>query len=77
MGRKKEVWRGWRLIPVPLLEEIYQKYSNEEHHLQECADLYVNCHYNPSWRGLCKELFYMNEMTAARKAKTFIPQSGE
>ena len=78
MDKRKEVWREWELVPDPLLEEIYQKYSNEDQRLQECADFYVNYyHKDPSWRDLCKELFHMNEMTAARKAKTFIPQTGE
>ena len=77
MDKRKEVWWGWELVPVPLLEEIYQKYSNEDQRLQECADFYIKCHSDPSWRHLCKGLFYMNEMTAARKAKTFIPQTGE
>ena len=79
MDRKKVVWWGWgwELVPDTLLEEIYQKYSNEDQRLQECADFYVNCHQVSSWRHLCERLFYMNEMTAARKAKTFIPQTGE
>ena len=77
MDRRMEVWREWELVPVPLLEEIYQKYSNEDQRLQECADCYANCHKDPSWRDLCERLLYMNEMTAARKTKTFIPQTGE
>ena len=77
MDRRKEVWREWELFPDPLLEEIYQKYSNEDQRLQECTDFYVNCHSYTSWRDLCVGLFYTNEMTAARKAKTFIPQTGE
>ena len=79
MDRRKEVWRrlGWELVPDPLLEEIYQKNSNEDQRLQECADFYVNYHQDSSWRHLCERLFYMNEMTVARKAKTFIPQTGE
>ena len=77
MDRRKEVWRRWEFVPVQLLVEIYQKYSNEDQRLQECADFYVNFHKNPSWKFLCAGLFKMNEMTAARKAKTFIPQTGE
>ena len=77
VDRRKKVWREWRLVPDPLLEEIYQKYSNEDQRLQECADIYVNYHSDSSWRDLCKRLFAMNEMSAARKAKTFIPQTGE
>ena len=77
MDRRLEVWRGWVLLPDLLLEEIYQKYSNEDQRLQECADFYVNYHYDPSWRDLCEGLFDREEMTAARKAKTFMPQTGE
>ena len=77
MDKRKVLWRERRLVPVPLLEEIYQKYSNEDQRLQKCADFYVNCHYDPSWRHLYEGLFDRNEMTAARKAKTFIPQTGE
>ena len=77
MDKRKRVWRRFRLVPDPLLEEIYQKYSNEDQRLQECADFYVNYHKDPSWRHLCKGLFHMNEMTAVRKAKTFIPQTSE
>ena len=77
MDRRKEVWREWELVPDPLLEEIYQKYSNEDQRLQECTDYFVNFHYDTSWRHLHVGLFEMNEMTAARKAKSFIPQTGE
>ena len=57
MDRRKDVWWSWGLVPDPLLEEIYQKYSNEDQRLQECANFYVNCHKDPSWRDLCKRLF--------------------
>ena len=77
VDRRKEVWCGWEMVPDTLLEEIYQKYSNEDQRLQECTDFYVNYNSDPSWRHLCRGLFYMNEMTAVRKAKTFIPQTGE
>ena len=77
MDRRKEVWRRWGWVLDPLLEEIYQKYSNEDQRLQECTDYFVNCNKFASWRDLCERLFYINEMTAARKAKTFIPQTGE
>ena len=77
MDRRLEVWREWGFFPDPLLEEIYQKYSNEDQRLQECADFYVNYHYDPSWRDLCEGLVDNVEMTAARKAKTFTPQTGE
>ena len=56
------------LVPDTLLEECYQNYA--------CADIYVNCHPESSWTHLCQRLWNNKEVTAARKAKTFIPQTG-
>ena len=75
--RRKEVWSGWDIVLDPQLEEIYQKYSTEEQRIHACADIYVNCRPDSSWTDLHKGLYALNEMTAARKAKTFIPQTGE
>ena len=75
--RRKEVWFMGGIIPHPQLEEIYQKYSTEEQRIHACADIYVNCCPHFSWTHLCQGLYLMNEMTVARKAKTFIPQTGE
>ena len=74
MYRRKWVWYG--CVPNTLLEEIYQNYSSEDQRLHACADFYVNCQYKSSWTDLCEELFNNKEVTAARKAKTFIPQTG-
>ena len=75
--RRKEVWYEGDIIPDPQLKEIYQKYSTEEQRIHACADIYVNCHPQLSWTFLCQRLYKGNEMTAVRKAKTFIPQTGE
>ena len=78
--RREEVWSegSWGdIVPDPKLEEIYQKYSTEEQRIHVCADIYVNCNPDSSWTHLCQGLYGKNEMTAARKAKTFIPQTGE
>jgi hypothetical protein len=78
--RRKEVWsKGLMdsIVPGPQLEEIYQKYSTEEQRIHACADIYVNCHPDSSWTDLCEGLYWENEMTAAKKAKTFMPQTGE
>ena len=75
--RRKEVWSEWGIVPYPQLEEIYQKYSTEEQRIHACADIYVNCRPDSSWTHLCQGLYVWNEMTAAKKAKTFIPQTGE
>ena len=69
--RRKEVWSRQGIVPDPQLEEIYQKYSTEEQRIHACADIYVNCHPEPSWTRVCQELYGMNEMTAAKKAKDF------
>ena len=74
MDRRKRVWSGH--VPDTQLEEIYQNYSSEDQRLHACADFYVNCHPKSSWTHLCRRLFNMKEVTAARKAKTFIPQTG-
>ena len=75
--RRKEVWSRCGIVPRPLLEEIYQKYSTEELRIHACADIYVNCHPDSSWTHLCQRLYGQNEMTAVRKAKTFTPQTGK
>ena len=77
VGRRKEVWSNLGIAPDPQLEEIYQKYSTEEQRIHACADIYVNCHPNPLWTHLCRRLYWENEVTAARRAKSFIPQTGK
>ena len=74
---RKKVWSLGGIVPDPQLEEIYQKYSTEEQRIHACADIYVNCRPDSSWTHLCRELYEWNGMTAAKKAKTFIPQTGE
>ena len=75
--RRKEVWSRRGIVPDAQLEEIYQKYSTEEQRIHACADIYVNCNPDSSWTDLHQGLYRENEMTAARKAKTFIPQTGK
>ena len=75
--RRKKVWFEEDIVPNPQLEEIYQKYSTEEQRIHACADIYVNCNPDSSWKYLHERLYEWNEMTAAKKAKTFIPQTGE
>ena len=75
--RRKEVWSRRGIVPRPQLEDIYQKYSTEEQRIHACADIYVNCCHHSSWTDLCQRLYWENEMVAARKAKTFMPQIGE
>ena len=77
LKKRKEVLSEAGIILDPQLEEIYRKYSTEEQRIHACADIYVNCRPHSSWTYLCHGLCNKNEVTAARKAKTFIPQTGE
>ena len=71
------MWSREGIVPRSQLEEIYQKYSTEEQRIHACADIYVNCCPHSSWAHFCRGLYEENEITAARKAKAFIPQTGE
>ena len=75
--RRREMWSRGAIVPDPQLEEIYQKYSTEQQRIHACADVCVNCNPESSWTYLCQSLYWVKEMTAARKAKTFILQTGE
>ena len=75
--RRKEAWSRGDIIPSSQRVEIYHTYSTEEQRIHAYADFYVNCLPHSSWTLLCWGLYGKNEMTAARKAKTFIPQTGE
>ena len=75
--RRKEVWSLRDVVPVPQLNKIYQKYSTEEQRIHACADFYVNCRPDSSWTDLCHRLYWGNEMTAVKEAKSIIPQTGE
>ena len=77
MERRREVCSSWNIVPHSQLEEIYRKYSTEEQRIHACADVYINCHPVSSWTHLCRGLYVEKEMTAARKARTFILQTGE
>ena len=75
--RRKKLWSSGADVPRPQVEEIYQKYSTEEQKIHAYADIYVNCCPHSSWLQLCRRLYWNNEVTAARKAKTFILQTGK
>ena len=75
--RRKEMWAKWGIVLLPQVKEIYHKYSTEEQKIHACADIYVNCNPDSSWIHLCGRLYVEKEITASRKAKTFIPQTGK
>ena len=66
------------LIATEQQEEISQKFSTDDQRVQACVDYYVNRPIvHPSWTTLCRKLYRMNEIAAARKAKAFIPLTGK
>ena len=79
MDRRMEMWKGhWirKLVPEPLLEEIYQKYSNEEQKLHACADYYVNCGVNSSWEHLARILYKEQETAAVEEVRSYLNPRG-
>ena len=73
------MWRGhlaWKLVPEPLLEEIYQKYSNEEQKLHACADYYVNWGVHSSWEDLALVLYLKEETTAVEEVRSYLNPRG-
>ena len=65
------------LIATEQQEEINKKFSTNDQRVHACIDYYVNHPIvHPSWTTLCRKLYRMNEITAAGKAKAFIPHSG-
>ena len=79
VDKREKVWRGdWRgeLVPEPPLEEIYQKYSNEEQKLHACADYYVNCGVDSSWERLARILYLEEETTALEKVRSYLNPRG-
>ena len=75
--RRMEMWSRGDITLDLQLEKIYQEYSTEEQRIRACADIYINCRPDSSWTDLCQGLYVWNEMTAAKKAKTFIPRTGK
>ena len=73
------MWRGhgrWGSVPEPLLEEIYQKYSNKEQKLHVCADFYVNCGVDSSWEHLARRLFGELETAAVEEVRSYLNPRG-
>ena len=57
-------------------EEIYSSHSSEEEKLHSCADVYVTCKPDSSWKKLVQELYDYGGMAAAKEAKAFLQQRG-
>ena len=66
-----EMELGWSAV-----EEIYSSHSSEEERLQYCAETY-SAKPDTSWEELVEELYYNDEVAAAKKAKAFLQHKGE
>ena len=74
VDKRRNVWE--RVLEVEAVEEIYSSHSSEDEKLHSCADIYVTCKPNSSWKELVQKLYDYGEMAAAKEAKCFLHQHG-
>ena len=74
MDERREVWE--EVLEESAVKEIYSSHSSEEERLQYCAETY-SAKLHSSWEELVESLYYLDEMSAAKKAKAFLQQKGE
>ena len=67
----------WKVVlEKGAVEEIYSSHSSEEEKLHSCADVYVTCKFDSSWKKLVQQLYDWGGMAAAKEAKAFLQQTG-
>ena len=73
-GDKWEVMgRGGNdIVPRYQLWEIQRRCSTDTEKTHACADCYVNCHPDASWKDLTSQLYLKKEFAAARESKSFM-----
>ena len=75
VDQRRQVWEV--VLREEAVEEIYSSHSSEEDKLHSCADIYVTCKPDSSWKDLVRKLYQdYGEMVAAKEAKTFLQQKG-
>ena len=74
--RMMEVW-GRLGVTESLVARTMGSLSTPKEKTRACVDLYLNCHPNPSWKSIGRELYWCSEMAAAREAKPFYYQNGK
>ena len=72
--KRRGVWE--EVLGKGAVQEIYSNHSSEEMKLRSCADIYVTCKPDSSWKKIVQELYNCGEMVAAKKAKPFLQQGG-
>ena len=68
------MWDG--VLEWGAVEMIYTNHSSEEEKLCSCADVYVTCKPDSSWKELVWVLYDFGEIAAAKEAKTFLQHNG-
>ena len=70
---KMQVWN--HVLAHELVETISRKkFSFKE---EECADIYVNCCYSASWKGLARSLYRHHQVAAVEEVRSYLPPRGE
>ena len=75
VGKRRLVWEV--VLGKGAVKEIYSSHSSEEEKLHSCADAYVTCNPDSSWKELLKQLYNCGGMAAAKEANAFLQQRGE
>ena len=75
VDKRRGVWEV--VLGEGAVEEIYSNHSSEQEKLHSCADVYVTCKPDSSWKKLILQLYNLGEMAAAKEAKAFLQQRGE
>ena len=70
VDERRRVWE--RVLEWGAVEEIYTNHSSEEEKLRSCADVYVTCIPDSSWKELVRMLYDCGEIAAAKEAKAFL-----
>ena len=74
VDKRRGVWEG--VLGEGAVEEIYSSHSSEQERLHSCADVYVTCKPDSSWKDLVQKLYNCGGMAAAKEAKAFLKQKG-
>ena len=74
VDKRRRVWE--EVLGKGAVKEIYSSHSSEEEKLHSCADAYVTCKHDSSWKELARQLFNCGEMAAAKEVKAFLQQKG-
>ena len=77
VDKRRQVWEV--VLGKGAVKEIYiiGNHSSEQEKLHSCADVYVTCKPDSSWKELIQQLYNYGGMAAAKEANSFLQQTGE